>query len=109
MGQNGLLIDYQYCSGCFSCVVACKQEHGLPAGKFGIQVFESVQEMPDRIAVDYIPFPTELCNLCEHLTRDGAPPSCVKHCLSRCMKYGPVEQLAREVVGRPKTVLWVPR
>ena len=36
-----LLVDYKYCSGCHSCEVACKNELGLPVGKFGIRVLEN--------------------------------------------------------------------
>ena len=53
MKRKGLLIDYDYCSGCQSCVVACKQEHGHPAGKFGIKVDEKVFSDPGaRMDVD---------------------------------------------------------
>lgn len=33
MGKNGLMIDYEYCTGCQSCELACKNEHGFPRGK----------------------------------------------------------------------------
>ena len=29
MTTYGLLISYEWCSGCQSCEVACKEEHGL--------------------------------------------------------------------------------
>ena len=35
-GEYGLLIDYEYCSGCHACEVACKKRLGLPEGEFGI-------------------------------------------------------------------------
>ncbi|HCF70666.1 MAG TPA: oxidoreductase, partial [Syntrophomonas sp.] len=38
MSRNGLLIDYEYCTGCHSCEVACKKELELPKGKFGIKL-----------------------------------------------------------------------
>ena len=38
MGKKGLLIAYDYCTGCHTCEVACKQEHGYPAGRWGIMV-----------------------------------------------------------------------
>ena len=31
---HGLLIDYEYCTGCQSCEVACKEEHGARARAF---------------------------------------------------------------------------
>ena len=40
MSQNGLLIDNEYCTGCHSCEVACKNEKELPLGQWGIKVLE---------------------------------------------------------------------
>ena len=33
MAEYGLLIDYNYCTGCQSCEVACQQEHTHPVGQ----------------------------------------------------------------------------
>ena len=30
--MNGLLINYEYCSGCRSCELACKNAHDIPLG-----------------------------------------------------------------------------
>ncbi len=48
MSRKGLLIDYEYCTGCHSCEVACKQEHGYPVGRGGIDLREILTEKPDR-------------------------------------------------------------
>ena len=40
MTTYGLLIDYEYCTGCQSCEVSCKEEHGYPVGKWGIRVVD---------------------------------------------------------------------
>ena len=59
MPRKGLLIEYEYCSGCHACEVACKQEHSYPVGKGGIHLNEIVTELPDsKIRIDYLPFPT---------------------------------------------------
>ena len=34
--EYGLLIDYEYCTGCVACQVACQQEHGWEAGMGGM-------------------------------------------------------------------------
>ena len=34
--EYGLLIDYEYCTGCYTCQVACAQEYNWPAGMGGI-------------------------------------------------------------------------
>ena len=109
MARHGLLIDYEYCTGCHTCEVACKQEHNYPVGKWGIKVNEIVLETFEKIAIDYIPFPTDLCNLCAERTKEGIPPACVKHCQAGCMMYGPVKELAKVMDKKPKTVLFAPK
>jgi len=108
--RYGLLIDYEYCTGCYACQVACAQEYGWPAGMSGMKVIEVVQSLPnDKAYLAYLPFPTELCTLCPARTKKGLEPACVKHCLAACMKYGKIEELARELGRKPRMVLWAPR
>ena len=109
MARNGLLIDYEYCTGCHTCEVACKQEHNYPAGNWGIKVTEYVLETFDKVAIDYIPFPTDLCDLCVRKTKSGEQPSCVKHCQAFCMYYGPVTELVKKMENKAKTALFAPR
>jgi len=107
--RNGLLIDYEYCTGCFACQVACAQEYRRSKGIVGMQVIERVQMLPNgRPYLCYIPFPTELCSLCESRTSKGLEPACVKHCMAKCIRHGPVEDLAKEMTKR-RMVLWAPR
>ena len=110
MAQKGLLIHYEYCTGCHTCEVACKQEHNLPVGKWGIKVHEFVQEISSRkVEIDYLPFPTDLCNLCQARTAAGDPPACVKHCQAACMTFGDIAELAMKIDGTPKMVLFAPK
>ena len=53
MAKNGLLINYNYCTGCHSCKVACQQEHDFPAGKNGIKVteFDDLDGIANRAAL----------------------------------------------------------
>jgi len=73
--EFGLLIDYEYCTGCHTCQVACAQEYGWPAGMGGIRV-RNVQQLPnDKAYLTYLPFPTELCILCKPRTKKGLAPA----------------------------------
>jgi len=108
--RRGLLIDYEYCTGCYACQVACAQEYKWPAGMSGMKVIEVVQSLPrDRAYLAYLPFPTELCTLCVSRTKKGLEPACVKHCMAACIKFGRVEELAKEMGQKPRMVLWAPR
>lgn len=106
MSRNGLLIDYEYCSGCHSCEVSCKNEKKLPRGKWGIKLTEvgPWQVTGDKWEWNYVPVPTELCDLCEDRVKNGETPSCVLHCLGKCMEYGPVEELAKKAAEKGKKV-----
>ena len=109
MKKYGLLIDYDYCTGCHTCEVACKQEHGYPVGKDGIKVFQYIQELyGGKLYITHIPFPTELCNLCASRIKEGKAPACVKHCMADVMKFGPVDKLSAEVRNKTRQVIWVP-
>ncbi|MFC1905686.1 oxidoreductase [Chloroflexota bacterium] len=109
MARNGLLIDYQYCTGCQSCVVACQQEHHYPDGKWGIKVEEKVfndPNKPDSIRVDYLPFPTEFCDLCGARRKRKQRPACVKHCQAWCMYSGSLAEMTKLMEKMPRAVLY---
>lgn len=111
MSQNGLLIDYEYCTGCHSCEVACKNELKLSRGKWGIKLAEigPWQVGPDKWEWNFIPVPTELCDLCGERVAKGEKPACVHHCQAQAMEYGPVEELAQKMAAKgSKMVLFVP-
>ena len=109
MSRNGLFIEYEYCTGCHACEVACKQEHNFSGGMVGIKVSELVTESPDKVHVDFIPMTTRFCDLCAERTRTGEVPSCVKHCQSICMMYGPVESQAKAMEKKPRSAIFAPR
>jgi Fe-S-cluster-containing dehydrogenase component len=110
MTKNGLLIHYEYCTGCQTCAVACQQEHDFPAGQSGMRITEHVYAaLKKPVAVDYLPFPTELCDLCINRHQAGEPPACVKHCQSFCMQFGPIDLLAQRMLEKPRSVLFSPR
>lgn len=114
--EYGLLIDYEFCSGCETCVIACKEEHVFPVGKWGIRVMEDGpwqkvdgDDSGDCFNWNYLPFPTDLCDLCADRLAAGRKPTCVHHCQADVMRFGTVDELTAELVTKPKQVLFVPR
>ena len=109
MPRNGLFIEYDYCTGCHACEVACKQEHNFSDGMCGIRVDELVTVGPDKVHVDFIPITTRFCDLCAKRTGKGELPSCVKHCQAICMMYGPVTELAKAMEDKPRSLIFAPK
>jgi Fe-S-cluster-containing dehydrogenase component len=109
MTRNGLLIQYDWCTGCHACEVACKQEHNYSEGMCGIRVDELVTTGPDRVHVDFVPITTRFCDLCAERTSHGQEPACVKHCQATCMTYGKVTDLAKAQEKQPRSAIWAPK
>lgn len=111
MAAYGLLIDYEFCTGCQSCEVACKEEHKIPVGQWGIRVLDDGPwECEDgKFNWNKVPTPSRLCDLCAERTAKGKQPTCVHHCLAGVMQYGTVADLAKELEEKPNQVLFVPK
>lgn len=110
MAEYGLLIDYEFCTNCGSCVVSCKEEHDYPVGKWGIKLYcdgpWSIDD--DEWNWNWFPMPTDLCDLCADRTAKGREPICVHHCLANVLSYGRIEDLAKKLTDKPKQLLIVP-
>ncbi len=108
MPRKGLLIEYEYCTGCHTCEVACKQEHNYPVGVGGIHLNEIITQKDGRVRIDYLPFTTQHCDLCAARTKKGEKPACAKHCQAAIMWYGTVKELAKLQETKPRSVLFAP-
>lgn len=109
--RYGILIDYEFCTGCHSCEVACKQELQLPTGQWGIKLAQDgPRKMLDgKWEYTYVPIPTSLCDLCEGRAQVGKLPNCVHHCQPGIMTYGTVDELIEKMAEKPKMVLFTPK
>lgn len=109
MATKALVINYEFCTGCHTCEVACKVEHDLPDGQFGIKI---LQDGPRELEsgkweYNYFPVPTSLCDLCAERVEQGRLPKCVHHCQAGVMNFGTVEEMAKEVADLPNTMIFV--
>ena len=115
--QYGLLIDYELCTGCHTCEVACKEEHRYGKDRWGIRVFDDGPWQKEDGAFpgddqgkhfnwNKIPVPTDLCDGCADRVAEGRKPTCMHHCLAEVITYGTIEELAVELAKKPKQVLW---
>ncbi len=104
--QYGLLIDFEWCTGCHACETAGRMANNLAFNQLCIKISTGRRTVGDRTVLDFIPNPTELCNLCRPLTRQGKLPSCVHHCPPRVIRYGERTELEKELRNRPSQILW---
>ena len=109
MSAYGILVDFEWCSGCHTCEVACQMEQGLPTDKFGVKLTEigpwQIQGSDKYQHLNY-PLFTEQCNLCAPRTAKGKLPSCVHHCQAKCLTYGTVGELAAKAAEKPWQMLF---
>lgn len=106
MKDKGLLIHYDYCTGCHSCEIACQQEHDFAVGKYGVFVTEHIMETDEGVKVNYFPLLTDMCDLCPGRVSQNLQPACVKHCQARSMFFGTLAELAEIQKGLPKSILY---
>lgn len=106
----GLFINYEFCTGCHSCEVACKKALGLPEGQWGIKILQDGprKNLKGKWDFTYLPLPTNLCDLCAERTQEGRLPSCVHHCQAGCMEYGTLEELSQLQAEYPRSAVFRP-
>lgn len=108
---KALMIDYEYCTGCHTCEVACRKSLGLNSGQFGIHILKDGPrqiEGTKKWELNYLPVPTSLCDLCAERSGKGMDASCAHHCPTHCLVVGNVEDLAIEVGKKANRALFVP-
>lgn len=105
---KGILVDYEWCSGCHTCEMACKVEKNLPTEQFGVKL---TKVGPYNIKGDdwvwiNLPVFTEQCDLCAERVSAGKLPTCVQHCQAAVMKFGEISELVDDLAKKPKQVLF---
>jgi Fe-S-cluster-containing dehydrogenase component len=106
MARYAIIIDYDFCTGCHSCEVACQQEHQYPVGTNGVVVKEYEYEAAGRVKIDFMPFLTDHCDFCTARLARSERPACVKHCQASCMEFGMTQDIANTMKDRTRAVLY---
>ena len=97
-----LAVDYEFCTGCHTCEIACQQEHGLAPDRFGIKLTQIGPDQLDerRWQYEFVPVPTDRCDRCARRQAAGKAPTCVQHCQAGCLYFGTLEELGAKVDKR---------
>lgn len=112
--MKGILVSYDYCTGCHSCETACKKRLGLGKGEFGIKITElgpykiTSGKAKGKWEWTFAPMLTKSCDLCADRVADGKMPMCVQHCQAWCMAYGELDDLARKIDGDSRYMFLTP-
>ena len=111
--MKGILVNYEYCTNCHSCEVACKKHLDLKKGEFGIKVSEvgpyqyvdGQGKGKDRWEWYFIPSLTKACDMCSDRTEQGKMPLCQQSCQAWCLYFGEVEDLVKKIDDDTRWVL----
>ncbi len=108
---TGLLIDYEFCLGCSECEIACIMEHGTDPNSKGISVTKlGPWKTPDGAwQYDFIPIPTDWCDLCGNRIKNDRKPACVRRCPYNVIAFGPVAELSDYLKIKSKMLIFMPR
>ena len=112
MSKYALIIDYKFCTGCHSCEVACQKEKALPLDQWGIKLNEQgpMRLEGRKVMWNYVPVPSDLCDVCADRIEAGKKPSCVQACLGSCMVAVPIEEIPAAVAdkGSERVSVFIP-
>ena len=110
MKNYAMVIDYQYCTGCHACELACRNEKELPLDEWGIKVTQyGPAVIRGEVMWDYVPVPSSACDLCVERMEAGNVPACQLHCLAACIRVLPIEETAQALREQgDKTAVFVP-
>lgn len=100
---KGLLVSYNWCTGCHSCELACQAKNDLPPDQFGIKLNQMGpwEYAPKKWVYTYLPAITQQCNFCADRLAEGKMPSCVQHCQSNCIQIMDAEEAAEIIKDNP--------
>lgn len=91
----GVLIDLEFCVGCYTCQSACQDYFDLPVEETYLRVFNHKPDIVDGVAKMFLapyPYDLEKCAYC--LDKEGTAP-CVKTCIAKAIHIDDVDELRK--------------
>jgi Fe-S-cluster-containing dehydrogenase component len=100
-----MLIDYKYCTGCHACELTCRNEHEIPLDQWGIKLAEmGPVQLNGKWMWNYVPVPSDLCDLCADRVAEGKKAPCEVHCLGACIEIVPIADVSAKIAEKGDTV-----
>ena len=108
---NVLLIDYEYCLGCSSCEISCMESHGYDVENTGIRIVKMGpwKNKNGSWQYDFVPLPTDWCDMCADRLEANAMPACARACNYKVIYYGSIEYMGELFKAKPKMLMFNPR
>jgi len=88
-----LLVNTDRCVGCYTCEVACAQEHGKK--RIRVNILGPVKCADGEMKMDAVPLATEECDLCRARLERGDDPACVTACPTKAILIFPLAETIR--------------
>ncbi len=109
--EKALLIDYEYCLGCSECETACMSVHDEGPEAIGIKVVKlgPWKTRGGSWQYDFVPIPTDWCDLCAARVVEGSRPACVRRCQYGVISFGTVDELVGMFKMKSKMMLFTPK
>ena len=94
MAKNiGMLIDLDFCVGCYACQLACQNYYDMPPGEAYVKVFNNKPDEIDGHMMAYLTaYPYKLSRCAECLEKEGKAP-CQDICIGKAIFVDEVEVL----------------
>ncbi|GHT78997.1 hypothetical protein FACS1894104_2980 [Actinomycetota bacterium] len=101
--NTGLLVDLDFCVGCYACQSCCSEHWQLPVGSTYLRVLNCrPEEIDGKLQMFLCPIPLKLdyCAQCVD-SEEGTP--CTKICIGKAITIGDADALAAKAkdLGRP--------
>ena len=112
MSQLAMIVDYGYCTNCYSCEVSCSKGKGLPLDEWGIKITEfGPHKLGGEWEWDYVAVPSRLCDLCKDRVAEGNKALCELHCIANAIEVVPLEDVSKRMAefGRGKVACFIPQ
>ena len=111
MTQLAMVVNYGYCTNCYSCEVTCSKKNDIPLDEWGIKVTEfGPKQLGGVWEWDYVAVPSRLCDLCADRVAEGKKAKCEVHCVANCIEVLPLEDAPKRIAELgPKCACFVPQ
>lgn len=103
MAKVAVMVEMDYCVGCWACQSACSNNNKLPVGQTYLRLIKNqAEEVDGELRLYSFPYPLDLekCGVC---VQHKSPPTCVSICMSNALAIGDVDSIlekAKKINGK---------